>query len=146
MRFRVTSITSEQSGDAIAAVTVTLEKWLNGALADGAFGGTLEQLTFVVVSVDDDVLENERWVKTHEKLATHHHPITGETTRYLSLAVQLAPSLVANSQYRILLAEVSQRAIERLSVRPKRVPRGFDFARCAAAVSATLSVYAPVAA
>jgi hypothetical protein len=141
VRFRVTSITSGPCGAAIGPVTVRLEDWLNAALGDADFGNGLQQLTFMVVAVDEDTSENERWAKGHNKLGSFRDPVTGESPRHLSLALPLAPSHAEQTEFSRLLRELSQAAIAKLMSRPKRLPRNFDFGRCTAAVRTSLGVY-----
>jgi len=146
MRFRVTSVTDEEAGSIIRDATVKMEDWLNAALGDGDFGTSVEQLVIVVVCVDDDPEENSRFAAKHNKTGRYKHLLTGESVSYISFAVQLAPVVVLPLSLPSLLSRISESAIHQLSVRPKRIPKGFDYDRCSEAVSKTLAVFVESAA
>ena len=135
MRFRVTSISIEQCGAQLCDVTNRLEDLLNATVADGVFGGEPDVFMLTVVAVDDDESENLRQTP-RDKLALDNS--------YLSLAVSMSPSVIAAADYPDELRMVSMQLREKLSGRPKRLPKGFDFERCSSSVSAALGVYVPV--
>jgi hypothetical protein len=141
MRFRVTSVVSEDTGALLNEVTVRVEDWLNASLGDGNFGDSVDQFTIVAISVDDNAEENLRWAKTHNKTGKYKNPFTGEHVRFISSAVLLAPSTVIPKAPAALLSYFCASTIERLESRPERVPKGFDYERCRAAVSKALKVY-----
>jgi hypothetical protein len=146
MRFRVTSVTDEETGSIIRDATVKMEDWLNAALGDGDFGTSVEQLVIVVVCVDDDPAENSRFAEKHNKAGRYKHPFSGESISYISFAVQLPPSVVHPLDLPTLLSRINETAIPLLRVRPKRLPKGFDYARSSEAVSKALAVFVqPVA-
>lgn len=125
-------------------VTVRVEDWLNISLGDGDFGVGVDQFTIVAISVDDDPDENSRWAKAHDK--TGKFRITGESVSYISVSVTISPEIVIASQPIELLARFCTSTIYRLENRPARVPKDFDYVRCAQAISKALAVYGhPVA-
>jgi hypothetical protein len=133
VRFRVTSITDPEVGPRVAEATTHIEDWLNATLADGNFGRAPEQLTFFVVAVYDDPEENERWARPRESL--------GRT--YLSRGISISPSKFGGGSVAEWAGIVAGAIREKLAIRPKRVPKGFEYERCAAAISAALNVYGP---
>lgn len=141
MRFRVTSVAAEETGALLREATVTVEDWLNASLGDGRFGESVDQFTIVAISVDEEPEENSRWSNAHNKTGKFTNRFTGEQVRYVSSAVLLPPSSVMSKAPRALLSYLCLTAIERLKSRPKRVPKGFDYASCATAVSKALEVY-----
>jgi hypothetical protein len=141
MRFRVTSVAAEETAQPLRSVTVLLEDWLNASLGDGDFGVGIDQFVLVAISVDDVAEENERWAKAHDKTARLKHPFTGGVIRYISSAVLLPPSQVIALPEGSLLSYVSDAMANRVAFRPKRVPKGFDYARCAAAISKALKIH-----
>ena len=146
MRFRVTSVASEGAGHLLNEATVRIEDWLNACLADGNFGDGVDQFMIVAVSVDDDDNENARWSQAHDTTGKRKNQFTGESVRFISSAVPLPYSSVTSMAKADLLSHLCVGIIERLKVRPKRVPKGFDYSRCSAAVSKALAVYVePVA-
>lgn len=118
-----------------------VEDWLNASLGDGIFGESVDQFTIVAISVDEDAEENARWSNAHNKTGKFTNRFTGKQVRYVSSAVLLPPSSVMSKAPRALLSYFCSAAIERLKSRPKRVPKGFDYVRCATAVSKALEVY-----
>lgn len=141
MRFRVTSVACSEAGTALNDVTVRVEDWLNASLGDGDFGMEVDQITVVAISVDDDPSENSRWEKAHNKTGRFKHPITGERVSHISVAVAIPPAKVLACEPTELLLLFCVAATNRLSVRPVRVPKGFDYARCSSAISKALAVY-----
>ena len=141
MRFRVTSVAAEEAGELLREATVKVEDWLNASLGDGKFGDSVDQFTIVAISVDEEPEENARWSTAHNKTGKFTNRFTGEQVRYVSFAVLLPPSLVVSKQPRDLLSYFCLATIERLKFHHKRVPKGFDYARCVTAVSKALEVY-----
>ena len=135
MRFRVTSISTEQCGAKLCDVTNRLEDLLNATVADGEFGAEPDVFMLTVVAVDDDESENLRHTP-RDKLARDNS--------YLSLAASMSPSVIASADFPDALKMVSMQIREKLLMRPKRLPKGFDFERCSASVSAALGAYVPV--
>ena len=142
MNFRVTSVACEETAAPMRAITAKLEDWLNAALGNADFGSGVDQFAIVIISVSDESSDNERYVKVHSKLG-NYKSITGlSATSYLSVAVEVPPASVAEATFEGLLAVASQAAIKQLSLRPKRLPRGYDYPRLSAAVTVALQAYA----
>jgi hypothetical protein len=141
VQFRVTSVTSAEVGELVSEVTVKLEDWLNASLADGEFGEGLDQFTLFVVSAFDEPEANERWAEVRNKLGSFRSPASGELVRSMSMAVAIPPAdmMALSLEGAMQLVSVMLRA--KLAVRPKRVPKNFEYERCAAALSAALSPY-----
>ena len=142
MKFRVTSVTDEESGALLRDATVAMEDWLNASLSDGNFGEEVDQFIVVVIAVDSDPEENSRWAKSHDKTGKYKNPFTGEGVRFISSAIVLPPSKVQELGQESILSFLCAATIRRLALRPKRVPKGFDYERCSKAVSLALQVYA----
>lgn len=142
MRFRVTSVAGTESGRLLNDATVRLEDWLNTSLSDGNFGNGVDQFVIVAVSVDDPAEENARWANPHDKTGRYKNKFTGESVRFISSAVLLPPSQVISKTQATLLPYFCRAIVERLGTPPKRVPKGFDYARCSNAISVALEVYA----
>ncbi len=140
MRFKITSHVGDVNHN-LFTVMSTLQEWLNAALSDGDFGDGIEQFTFIIVSVVDDISENEKWAKTHNRLGRYKDHFTSELVRYISISVELSPSSIASTELNNLYYLVSNAITNRLLSRPKRLPKNFDFTRCANAITATLAVY-----
>jgi hypothetical protein len=141
VRFRVTSVTSAEIGELVNDVTVKLEDWLNAALADGEFGNGLDQFTFFVVSAFEERDTNELWAEARNKLGSIKDPVSGKSVRILSIAVAIPPVDMMGLSLAGAMQLVCTLLRAKVAVRPKRVPRGFEYERCAAAISAALSPY-----
>lgn len=138
----MTSVAASESGRRLNNATVRLEDWLNAALGDADFGGGVDQFVIVAVSVDDHAEENARWARAHDKTGRRRNTLTGEFVRFVSCAVLLPPGQVVSATQAGLLPYLCSAIVDRLATRPARVPKGFDHARCANAVSVALQVYA----
>ena len=144
MRYRVTSITDPEVGTGVAAVTTKLEDWLNAALSEGDFGPGLDQFTVFVVSTFDDVAQNERWASARDKLGRLKHPVSGQTLRYLSVGLSIPPARLLPADLKKGLSITCRTLREKLNARPRRIPKGFQYERFAAAVSAALGTFITV--
>lgn len=145
MRFRVTSVTDEKVSAVLRDITVRLEDTLNNLLSDGDFGEVIDQLTLVVVSVDDNEVENSKFIKGHHRSGSYKDFVTAQTKRYLSIGIPIPPSQLINVDEQKGLRTVSKLLCSQLAVRPPRLPRGLDFPRLSSAVRATLQIYADAA-
>ncbi len=144
MRFHVTSITATEVAPCVRDVTVKLRELLNAAMSDGDFGGHLDQVTMVIVSVDDEPEQNERWAKSHRGLGRPKNPFTAETYTELSFAVTISPSKFDGTNLEKALRVASSAFVQTILKRPKRVPKGFDYERFAKGLGAALNVYVTV--
>lgn len=138
MRFRVTSVAGSEEGARLNEITVRMEEELNAELGVQEFGSSIDQFTLVVISVYDEPEENEVWCKAHRKIAMTTNPFTGETVRYLSVAVPLPPKTILASEGISLCEQVTASVQRVLATRPGRLPAGLDFKRLSAAVTSVL--------
>ncbi len=122
-------------------VTVRVEDWLNASLGDGDFGGKVDQITIIVIAVDDDASENSLWEKANNKVGRFKNPFTGERVSHISAAIAISPAKVLACEPTELLSVFCVSATNRLSVRPPRIPKGFDYERFHIAISKALAVY-----
>ncbi len=142
MKFRITSVADESCGAKINDVTVKLEDWLNAAVADADFGGSLDQFMIVVIAVDDDLECNSRYAKPWNKLSNFVNPLSGQKIKSLCVSVEILPSYAAEVTFVELLRHIAQATQRRISIRPKRVPSGFDYPRASRATVLALDVFA----
>jgi hypothetical protein len=125
-------------------VTVKLREWLNAAMSDGDPDSHLDQVTMVIVSVEDEPEQNERWAKSHRGLGRPKNPYTGETYTNLSFAVAISPSKFDGANLEKALRVASSAFIQTVIERPNRVPKGFDYERFANGLAAALSAFVTV--
>ena len=127
----------------VGEATTKVEDWLNASLLDGDFGEELGQLTFFIVSVYDEPEKNQAWASARDKLESFKHPLDGSAVRSLSFGVPIPPDQFRKGAVADWAAIISSAVREKLRVRPKRVAKGFQYERCAAAISASLSAFDP---
>lgn len=125
-------------GTRLVRVTVPFEDQLNTALGGVDFGSRIDMFAIVIVSVDDDADENERFAKGQRRLATARTPFTGEPVHYLSVAVTISPLSLAQHDDLALPGYIASQIAAVLAVRPGRIPRGLDYPRLSISVSAAL--------
>jgi hypothetical protein len=138
MRFRVTSIVDPAVGAMVSATTTRIEDWLAAALSDGELGSSLHQFTIVVVAVDDDPSKNAKYGSDRLETLTIMPP--GERRRNLRVAIYISPAEMAAISEQVRFEKIAALATAKLRVRPKRIPKGFDYRRCAASMQAALRV------
>jgi hypothetical protein len=125
----------------VTDVATRLEDWLNASVSDGEFGGKLDQFTVFVVCAFDEASENERWAATRDTLGSYKDPFTGQLVKALSIGLPVPPVQLSAVNLEKGLNVVALALREKLRSRPKRVPKGFEYERFAAAASASLAVY-----
>jgi hypothetical protein len=139
MKFCVTSVACEETADILRKLTAELELVLTENLRRDSFDDGIDQLTLVVVSVDDDSDENAAWATPHRKLGSFRHMLTGQRIRFLSLAAEISPRALSELAVEERLGYVAVALSSQFGARPKRLPRGFGFLRLATAVCTALS-------
>jgi len=142
MKFVVTSVASDETAALLRDQTASVDALLNSVLGKWEFGDGIDQLSLVIVSVDDDPKENGKWVAPHNKLGSLSHPISGERIRFLSLAAPIPPSKLLSSTPSAGTALVREALLVTLASRPERLPRGYKFQDLATAVVSVLSATA----
>ena len=139
MKLRVTSIAEEEASLAMRSVLPELEDWLNAALGDGDFGGSIDYLTLVVYATT--FVPSSGKPVPPSRLSTHDDPFTGKKVQSLSLFVQIDPDRIANTPPGRMLGLLSSELATRLPVQPLRAPKGLDYPRVRAAITASLAAY-----
>ena len=139
MRFLVTSAACEETALVLRELASQVESLLRPFVGDQDFGGSIDQITFVLVSVDDNPVQNAAWAKANDKLGSYSHVASGDRVRYLSLAVQLPPQQLLATPSRKRPVLIREALAARLAARPHRLPRGFRYQDFAAAVLPALA-------
>jgi hypothetical protein len=139
LKFRVTSIAEEAAGRAILGVLPTLEDWLNTALGDGDFGGTVDYIVLVVYATT--FVPSSGKPVPLSRLSTHDDLLTGKRVQSLSLFLQIDPDRIASTPPTSMHRLISTELIARLPARPLRVPKGLDYSRVRAAITASLAAF-----
>ena len=139
MRFRITSIADEDASAVLGNVLPDLEDWLNAALGDGDFGGSLDSL-MVVVLATSFVPSSEKPVAP-SRISTYADPQSGGKIQSLALHVPVDPELLVETMPNAYHQVVSKKLITGLPSKLLRTPKGLDYPRVRAAMVASLSVY-----
>ena len=145
MKFSVTAVLLEDCYESIDTACVRIEDWLTASLSDGSFGDELDQVVFVVVATEDDPSENLARAAGFDKLGKYTGMIDSLPVRHLSFGL----SLPYNSAVALTPQEATEAIalliLEKLTVRPKRLPKGFDFPKLSNAISAATKAFTPAA-
>jgi len=134
MRFRVTSITGSEEGALVGGVTVALEDSLNEQLSQRDFGSNLDQVSIVVVSAFDEILQNERWAASRCRLGHLTNQFTAERIRSLSFGVPVKREVVLCLHADKLSSYIRAEIVRVVSVRPRRVAAGLDYPALSSAI------------
>jgi len=146
MRFRVTSITGPEEGTRVNALTVALEDALNDQLSQRDFGSNIDQVSIVIVSAFDEILENERWAAPYCKLSHVTNEFNAERVRILSFGVSVNREAVLGLNGHELSQHINAAILRVISVRPKRVAAGLDYPALSSAVEQVVVGHATSAA
>ena len=146
MRFRVTSITGSEEAPRVSGVTVALEDALNGQLSQRSFGSNIDQVSIVIVSAFDELLENERWAAPHCKLRHVTNEFSAERVRVLSFGVAVNRDVVLGLNERELTQHLNAAILRVISMRPKRVAAGLDYPALSSAIEQVVVGHATSAA
>ena len=145
MKFRVTAVVWEDCFEAINAACLRLQDWLTASLADGQFGEGLDQVCFVVVASEEEHDQNLVRAAAFDKLGRYTDPATSLLVHYLSFGLSLpygsAVSLSADKAMEIIARLIA----DKTATRPKRLPKGFDYAKLSESIQAAAKVFGPAA-
>lgn len=105
-----------------------MEDALNPAFASKTFG-EIGRFMLVIVAVDSDSSENNRFVTGHTKIGSYKHPITSERVKFISLAVPFDPMILEPASPARRRQLVSDALMERLDNPPVKIPNSFNYER-----------------
>ena len=145
MKFRVTSVVWEDCSQSIGAACSRVEDWLVASLADGKFGEAIDQISFVVVALDDDAQENAARASGFDKLGRYTDPISRRLVRYLSYGLSLPYGQALPTSASQVVAVIAGLIQTKVGIRPKRLPKGYDYQRLSESLQAAAKVLATAA-
>lgn len=132
MKIRFTSVTWSDIGPLIRNVMVMLEDALNPIFANNTFGGGVDQFTTVVVAIDSNSSENDKFCKAHNRVGIDKNPITGKKIKNISVALPFDPGVIKLMTEDQVCLEVCSALINRLNdLGLKKIPKEFNFAKFA---------------
>lgn len=141
MEVRWTCDTSPEVGSLLGRATIELQEALTPLFRERSYGGGVDQLVVMVVSVDSDPSENIKICERHNKVGSYKHPITSERVKYIGLALSFDPASIegeTDDQVRRLLCTA---LIGRLQEPGLKIPKAFDYERFSDDVSSALEIY-----
>ena len=145
MKFLVTSVVWEDQAEVIGDACRHIGDWLNASLADTNYGSGISQVTFTVVATESESSENEARAKKWDKVGHFKDWKTSQPVRYLSFGLSLPYETIASLDRHGVNQAIASLVSEKLSARPKRLPKEFDFQRFVTTVRAAFQVYGPAA-
>jgi len=145
MKFRVTAVLWEDCYESINAACLRLENWFTASLADGDFGDQIDQICFVVVATEEDPGQNQARASAFDKLGRYKDLYDGGLVRHLSFGLSIPYNIAVALSPEQATKLVAEHILQKVSTRPKRLPKGFDFNKLTGAVHASISVFASAA-
>lgn len=127
MKLRVSSVTDKSVGGLVNEVSIWLEDELRPKVENSDYG--IEQFSIFFISVDSDILENDKFCQMHNRFGKYKNILDGRMTEYVSIAVPADPAvLVAMSPIEIRQVLVDK-LIEQLARPVRRFPKKFENVR-----------------
>jgi hypothetical protein len=141
MQVRITSVAAEEVASALRSITTVLEKSLSPYFLARDYGGQVEILVIVLVAVDPDPVENQKYCAEHNEFASFEHPYAKTRTKYVSFALPFNPSEIATMNERELRIAVSDALMTRLEQPDLRFPKEFDYPRLSLDLSIAMQIF-----
>ena len=139
MKMTFTGVTSSEVSDLISNVAVAFENKLKPIFVNTTYGGGVDNFVVVIVSVSSNISENEKFCKSHNRVGTDSHPVTGEKIRYVSVALPFDPELIESRTGDQVREDVCVALKNRLNnIGLKRIPKEFDFLKFSEDLQASL--------
>lgn len=139
MKIRITSVADEDATTAVREPINAIANSLNLNFVDH-FYGAVNQFTVVVVAVDSDPYENDRFCTAHNKFGTLKNPFTAEKIKYLSIALAFDPVLLCKWSESEIRKEICSAILLRLRNFEMRIPKGFDFEKFVSDIDTPLEI------
>jgi len=115
MKVRVTSIAWAEVSELVRSVGVAIERALTAPFLDVSFGGDIDQLSIIIVSISSDVDENTKVCKGYDKVSRDRHPFSGELIKSIGFAVPIDPDILITMTSRDLIEMICTTVIEKLT-------------------------------
>ena len=123
MKLRVTSITASEVGSIVSKVTVLLEDKFNSFFESKSYGYSIDQFTIIVISVDDDPLENSKYFCEKYRRNSYKDYFSDEKIHYLEVGILIPPNdLLTHDPEIIIKSYIQNNIADFLS----KVPQKFD--------------------
>ena len=135
----------QDCSETISPACLILENWFNKSLTDGEFGSNLDQISFMVIALEEDPEQNVRRSLGWDKLATYKHPISSMPFRVLSFGISLPYNLAASLSTEQARSEIARLIATKVAVQPKRIPKGLDYPKLANSIQAAAKVFTAAA-
>ena len=143
MRLRITSITTPEVGQLVGNLTTMLEDRLRPSIETQDYGTGIAQFVVFFVSVDSDLLENERYCVANNRCSRYKDLVTGEIVKFIGLAVPIDPALILRTPEEALPGILGSLLLDEVAIPAYALPRTFDRPRLAADLRAAFARVSP---
>ena len=140
MHIRFTSVATEEVGPILGNVGVQIQDALNPFFAEKSFG-SIDQFIAVIVAVDSDVAENNRFAKGHNKIGSYKNLLTNERIKYISFALPLDPLAVELMNEEKVRQKVCSALLKRLESPDLKFQKSFDYNRFSEELRLAIKIY-----
>lgn len=140
MHIRITCVTDEKAGILINDTLIELQDSLNLYFIGQKYGAH-EQFLIVVVAVDSDASENEKFLKRYNKVGSYKNLVTSEMTKYIGFGIPFDPLAIermGGNQFRIAFCDALLLKLENPEI---KVPKTFEYDRFAADLKIRLEIF-----
>ena len=140
MYIRITCVTDEKAGQIINEILVAMQEAFNIFFPDRNYGD-LEQFTVVVVAVDSDTAENDKFLKGFNKIGSFKNPFTQNKVKYIGFGIPFDPMAIekmVDDQFKIALCDA---LLNRLDNPALKIPKNFDYNRFACDMKDRLEIF-----
>lgn len=126
MKFRFTSVVTEDFSEIVRNVTVGMQNDFNESLSGFSFGNGIDQFTCVIVACVGESLK-DKFREQHDKVGTYKHPFTKEKVRFMSVAIVFDSIELEGNTEEALTDMFGVALIKKLNSLPYTIPKGLDF-------------------
>ena len=145
MKFMVNPAVWTDCSATIGPACLVLENWLNTSLVGATFGSNLDQVSFMVQSIEEDHEKSAIQAAAWDKLATYKHMILATPFRVLSFGISLPYDIAASLTEDQARSEIARLISGKIANRPKRVPKGLNYQKLSDSVQASMQVFTAAA-
>lgn len=138
MKIRITAVSSEAIGARLGEITISMQDSLAPRFMD-LNNGVVDELMVVVVAVDSNPKENEKFAKGFNKFATVKNPFTGEKRGVLSVSLSYDPQRLSDMDDEEMRSEIVRSLIEQLKHPDAKRPKKSDYDTFAADIISEIS-------
>lgn len=126
MRIEVTSVAHSEVHGLVCDITNLLEDELRPMIKDCDYGGGVQLFVVSFISVSSDPLDNKRFCVGNNHTGRYKCHFTGETVRFVKIAVPVDPKIVLSTPRSELLKLFEALLVEELIEPAYALPKKFN--------------------